>query len=78
MGLLEEARADLSGRYVGGEGEMGSAAALGVLQALDQVGVAGSAGAGEDGETPSAFGLGRGGQRTCLLVADVNPLDAGG
>lgn len=46
MGLLEEARADLSGRYVGGEGEMGSAAALGVLQALDQVGVAGSAGAG--------------------------------
>ncbi len=76
VGLLEEAGADLAGRDVRGEREDGQAAALGVVEALDQVGVAGAAGAGADGQPAAELGLGGGREGAGLLVAHVHPADA--
>ena len=48
---------------------------MGVEQAVNEVEVAGPAGAGADGEGTGEVGLGAGGEGGALLVAGVDPLD---
>src|SRR3954462_612053 len=76
MGLLEEGRADLLGLDVRGDRQHRGTAALGVVQALHQVGVAGATAARAYREPSGDLCLRGGGERAALLVADVHPLDA--
>lgn len=78
MGLLEVAAADLGAGDLRGQREHRRAGAVRVVQALDQVGVAGAAASGADREPPGDLRLGGGGERAGLLVAHVYPLDAVG
>ncbi|MCY1239023.1 hypothetical protein D9M72_517930 [compost metagenome] len=76
VGFLEVAAADLLTRNVRGDGQHRRARAVGVVQAVDQVQVAGAARAGADGQPAGQLGFGRGGERSCLLVPHVDPVDA--
>jgi len=59
-----------------GQRQHGCAASVRVVQALGQVGVAGSAAAGADRQPAGELRLRRSGERCGLLVADMNPLNA--
>ena len=75
MGLLEVAGADFGAGDVGGDGQNGGGAAVGVVQAVDQVQVAGAAAAGADCQLTGELRLRPGRERRSLFVADVQPLD---
>ncbi|BDZ42336.1 hypothetical protein GCM10025865_16350 [Paraoerskovia sediminicola] len=77
MRLLEELRTDLRARDVARDGEDGHAGAVRVVQAVDQVQVAGAARARAHREVPGDLGLRGGHERGGLLVAHVDPFDAG-
>lgn len=77
VGLLEVAEADLAGRDVRGEGEDRGHGPVGVVQTVDEVEVAGPAGAGAGGEPAGDLCLGAGGEGGGLLVPDVDPVDGG-
>ena len=70
VGCLEEVGADLRRRDVARDGQDLGAAAVGVVEALDEVGVAGAAGRRADGEPAGEAGLGGGGEGGGLLVVD--------
>jgi hypothetical protein len=77
VGLLEVAEADLAGGDVRGEGEDGGHGAVGVVEAVDQVQVAGAAGARAGGQLPGDLGLRAGREGGGLLVPHMHPVDAG-
>lgn len=72
---LEVVEADLARRDVGGDRQNRRAGAVGVEQAVDEVEVARSAGAGTDREFAGHLRLTRGGEGGDLLVADMHPVD---
>jgi hypothetical protein len=75
IGLLEVAAADFLAGYLGGDGQHRDAAAMAVVEAVDQVQVARTAASGAHRDFPGelAFRPRREGRR--LLVAHVHPLD---
>ena len=75
MGLLEVAAADLRAGDLGGDRQHRNPVAVAVVQAVDQVQVAGPAAAGADGELAGDLRLGAGGERGRLLVAHMHPAD---
>ncbi|MDR6169968.1 hypothetical protein QE359_000997 [Curtobacterium sp. SORGH_AS776] len=75
VGLLEVAGTDLRRGDVRSDREDRHAGAVRVVEAVDQVQVAGTAAARTHGEVPGQLGLGGGGERGRLLVADVLPPD---
>ena len=77
VGLLEELGADLAGWDVGSQCQHLSAVAVGIVQALDQVGIARAAGCGTYSQLAGGQGICLGSEGCCFLVADVNPLDGG-
>ena len=50
---------------------------MGVVQPLDEMGVPGTAAARTDGKASRELSLRGGREGSCLLVAHVNPVDAG-
>src|SRR5262249_27452428 len=76
MRLLEERRADLSGRDVRRDREHRHTAPVSVVQSLDQMRVARAAAARADGEPAGEVRLRRRRERAGFLIPDVDPLDA--
>ncbi len=75
MGLLEVAESDLARRDVRGEREDGGHGPVGVVEAVDEVQVAGAAGAGAGRQLSGDLCLRSGGERGRLLVPDLDPVD---
>ncbi len=75
MGLLEVTAADLRGRDLRGDRQHGDAAAMRVEQAVDQMQIAGAAGARAHRKAPGHLGFAGGGEGGDLLVADMDPFD---
>src|ERR1700712_4614034 len=73
--LLEVARADLRRGDVGRDGQHRRAGPVAIVEAVDQVDVAGSAGAGAAGELAGVLALGTRREGAGLLVAHMRPLD---
>ena len=78
MRLLEEPGPDLAARDVGGKRQHRRAAAVGVIQALDEMRVARAGAPGAHREPPGELRLRPGRKRGRLLVVDMDPLDAVG
>ena len=77
MGFLEELGADLIGGNMGGQGQYRGTGAIRVVEALDQMGIAGPATTRADGQTAGQLRLGGGREGSGLLVAHVHPFDLG-
>ena len=75
MRLLKIAAADLGRWDLGRDGEHRRAAAMGVVEPVDEVQVARPAAPGTDGELARQMRLSSGRERGDFLVPDVNPLD---
>jgi hypothetical protein len=75
MRLLEVASADLGAGDVGGDGQDGRQAPVGVVQPVDQVQVTRAAAARADRQVAGELGLRPGRERPALFVADVYPLE---
>src|ERR1700757_792922 len=73
IGLLKIPAANLSARNLCGDGEDWNAAALAVVEAVNQMHVAGTATSGTYRQLASEMGLGAGCERRCLLVSYPNP-----
>lgn len=78
MGLLEISPTDLRRRNLRGDGEHGRAAALGIVEAIDEVKIARTAGAGADSETAGDLGFSSSRESCDFLMADMNPFDVAG
>ncbi len=76
VGLLEIAEADLAGGNLGGDGQDRRTAALGVEQAVDQVQIARTAGAGADRQAPAGVGGGTGREGRGFFMTHATPADA--
>ena len=77
VGLLEELGADLAGWNMGSQCQNLGAVAVGVIQALDEVSVARTAGCSTYCQLAGGQGICLSGEGCSLLIADVNPLDGG-
>jgi hypothetical protein len=75
MGLLEVTAADLATGDVGGESQDRNTAAMGIVEAVDQMQIARSTASSAHGELPRQVGFGSRGKGGCLFVAGGNPLD---
>lgn len=78
MRLLEEPGPDLVARDVGGKRQHRRAAAVRVIQALDEMRVARAGAPGAHREPPGELRLRPGRKRGRLLVVDMDPFDAVG
>jgi hypothetical protein len=76
VGLLEVAGADLGAGDLRGQGQHRCHAPVRVVQAVDQVQVAGAAAAGAGHEPTGQLGFPAGGERSRLLVPHLHPVDA--
>jgi hypothetical protein len=76
VGLLEVAGADLGARDLGGQGQHRRHAAMGVVEAVDQVQVPGPAAARAGHQPTGQLRLGTSRERAGLLVPHVHPIDA--
>ena len=75
VGFLEETAADLLAGDVRGDGQHRRPGAVGVVQAVDQVQVAGPAGAGAHREPAGQLGFRRRGEGGRLLMPDMDPVN---
>src|ERR1700757_4278450 len=73
IGLLKISTANFSARNLCGDGEDWNAAALTVVEAVNQMHVAGATTSGTYCQLASEMGLGVGCERRCLLVSYPNP-----
>src|ERR1700757_1862882 len=73
IGLLKIPAANLSARNLCGDGEDWNAAALAVVEAVNQMHVAGATTSGTYCQLASEMGLGAGCERRCLFVSYTNP-----
>src|SRR5262245_22332966 len=76
MGGLEVVDADLPARNMCGDRQHRHAAAMAVVEPVDEVQVARTAAARADGELAGEMRLGAGGEGRGLLVTHMNPVDA--
>ena len=76
VGLLEVAGADLGARDLGGQRQHRRHAAMGVVEAVDQVQVPGPAAARAGHQPTGQLRLGTSRERAGLLVSHVHPIDA--
>lgn len=76
VGLLEVPAADLHGRDVRGDRQYRRTGAMGVVETVDQVQIAGSARSGAHREITGDLRVGGGRERRGLLVPHVDPVDA--
>jgi hypothetical protein len=76
MGGLEVVDADLLARNMGGDRQHRHAAAMAVVEPVDEVQVAGPAAAGADRELAGEMRLGAGGEGRGLLVPHMDPINA--
>src|SRR4029077_1366226 len=73
ISLLKISTANFLARNLGGDGEDGNAAALTIVEAVNQMHVAGATTSGTYCQLASEMGLGADGERRCLLVSYTNP-----
>src|SRR6266481_378316 len=75
ISLLKISAANFPARNLCGNSEDWNAAALTVVEAINQMHVAGAATPGTYRQLASEMGLSAGGERRCLLVSYTNPAD---
>ena len=73
ISLLKISAANFPARNLCGNSEDWNAAALTVVEAINQMHVAGATTSGTHCQLASEMGLGAGGERRCLLVSYTNP-----
>src|SRR5436189_4689768 len=73
VGFLKVSAADLTAGNLRGDGEDGDAAAMGVVEAVDQMKISGAAASGADGQSASEMRFRAGGERRRLFMSHVNP-----
>ena len=75
VGFLEVSATNLAGGDVGSNRQHRSVGAVGIVETVDEVGVARTARAGAHGQLTGHLGLGACGKGRGFLVAHVNPVD---
>jgi hypothetical protein len=73
ISLLKISAANFSARNLCGNGEDWDAAALAVVEAINQMHIPGATTSGTYRQLASEMGFGSGGERCCLLVSYTNP-----
>ena len=76
MGFLKISAADFMAGNLRGDRQHGNAAAVAIVQAIDQVQIARTATPGADCQASREMGFGARSERTGFLVPHVNPLQA--
>ena len=78
VGLLEIAAADFVAGDLRGDGQNGDAAAVAVIESVDEVEIAGAAAAGAYGEVAGEMGFSTGGEGGDFFVAEMDPVEFAG